>query len=163
MKKTITLLSLFLVGTLVSVSCKDAVAENKAAQQAQGDKAEEGTPVLVFDRYEHDFGNVTQGVPKQTAFTFTNTGDAPLVITDAKSTCGCTVPQYPKNVPIAPGESGELTVKFNGTGRNQVIKTVTLTTNTQNVTEQLRIRAFVLPMGGAQNQVPVQQNAAPVQ
>ena len=66
-------------------------------------------------------------------FAFTNTGDAPLIITDARSSCGCTVPQYPKNTPIAPGESGELVVKFNGSGKNQVTKTVTVTANTQKV------------------------------
>ena len=53
------------------------------------------------------------------------------------------MPDYPKNVPIQPGEKGELLVKFNGTGMNQVIKTVTLNTNTASGQELLRIKAFV--------------------
>jgi hypothetical protein len=72
-----------------------------------------------------------------------------LIITDAKSSCGCTVPEYPKNTPIAPGESGELLVKFNGSGQNQVTKTITVTANTEKGTEMLRIKAFVNPAGAA--------------
>ena len=100
---------------------------------------------MSFDKQEHDFGNIIQGTPQETVFAFTNTGDAPLIITDARSSCGCTVPQYPKNTPIAPGETGELVVKFNGSGKNQVTKTVTVTANTQKGSELLRIKAFVTP------------------
>merc|ERR1712146_518887 len=95
------------------------------------------------------------GTPQETIFKFTNTGDAPLIITDAKSSCGCTVPEYPKNTPIAPGDSGELLVKFNGTGQNQVTKTITVTANTAKGSELLRIKAFVTPKDGAAISVPM--------
>lgn len=152
MRKIISLLSCVALATLVSVSCKDKasakVAAENVANAAQRNEVDISLPVLRFQKSEHDFGTIIQGTPQQTTFTFTNTGNAPLVITDAKSTCGCTIPEYPKNVPIAPGESGELTVKFNGTGQNQVTKTILLITNTQNVAEQLRIKAFVTPKKG---------------
>ncbi|MEL6305265.1 MAG: DUF1573 domain-containing protein, partial [Bacteroidota bacterium] len=57
----------------------------------------------------------------------------------------CTIPEYPKNTPIAPGAQGDLLVKFNGTGQNQVTKTVTVTANTEKGSETLRIKAFVNP------------------
>ena len=102
---------------------------------------------MEFDKTEHDFGSIDQNAPQETIFTFTNTGDAPLIITDAKSSCGCTIPEYPKNTPIAPGEKGELLVKFNGSGQNQVTKNITVTANTSKGTETLTIKAFVTPKG----------------
>ena len=75
-----------------------------------------------------------QGAPQETVFKFTNTGNAPLMITNATSSCGCTVPNPPKD-PIAPGEDGELLVKFNGTGQNQVTKTITVMANTEKGSE----------------------------
>jgi hypothetical protein len=90
---------------------------------------------------------------------FTNTGDAPLIITNATSSCGCTVPDYPKDTPIQPGEKGQLVVKFNGSGMNQVIKTVTLNTNTGKGQEMLRIKAFVQPKDGSSTAMgPVSTN-----
>ena len=99
------------MGMLVmGTSCKDkasskVVADNVETASAR-DEVSKKLPVMAFDKQEHDFGSIVQGTPQETVFTFTNTGEAPLIITDAKSTCGCTVPQYPKNTPIAPGESG---------------------------------------------------------
>jgi hypothetical protein len=70
------------------------------------------------------------------------------MIVNAKSSCGCTIPEYTKE-PVAPGADGQLLVKFNGSGQNQVSKTVTLTTNTKAGTETLTIKAFVTPKAGA--------------
>lgn len=79
------------------------------------------------------------------AFVFTNTGDAPLVIKDAKSTCGCTVPSFPKE-PIAPGQSGKIEVKYNmNTG--PIRKTITIETNAVNYDEgrvALKIKGEVI-------------------
>ena len=100
-------------------------------------------PKIVSLEEEFDFGNIAKGASQEHVFKFTNTGEGPLVITNATSTCGCTVPTYPKNETIAPGESGEMLVKFNGSGQGQVTKTVTVTANTENGSEQIRIKAFV--------------------
>jgi len=103
-------------------------------------------PKMNFDSEEHDFGTIQRGEAQETTFSFTNTGNAPLIITDAKSSCGCTVPNPPKD-PIAPGEKGELLVKFNGSGQNQVTKTITVNANTAKGSEILRIKAFVQAPG----------------
>jgi hypothetical protein len=131
------------------VSCKEKatekIDESNVTAAAQRDEAAKSLPVITFEEREFDFGTIEQGTPQEHTFVFTNTGEAPLIITNATSSCGCTVPDYPKNVPIQPGEQAELVVKFNGTGMNQVIKTVTLNTNTASGQEMLRIKAFVNP------------------
>ncbi|WP_396638469.1 DUF1573 domain-containing protein [Maribacter sp. R77961] len=133
-------------------SCKENASSkintDNVAEAAVRDEAAKAIPVMTFEKAEHDFGTIEQGTPQETAFKFTNTGNAPLIITDAKSTCGCTVPNPPKD-PIAPGESGELLVKFNGAGQNQITKNITVTANTEKGSELLRIKAFVNPKGAA--------------
>jgi hypothetical protein len=151
--------SLSLVTLLGLVSCKENASSKINASNvevaAQRDEAAKQLPVMTFDKSEHDFGTIEQGTPQETTFTFTNTGNAPLIITNATSSCGCTVPSYPKNTPIAPGESGELVVNFNGSGLNQVTKTITVTANTENASEILRIKAFINPKDGAAVKGPV--------
>ncbi|MEJ2163831.1 MAG: DUF1573 domain-containing protein, partial [Robiginitalea sp.] len=100
------------------VSCKEKasekIEENNVTAAAERDLAAKSLPVIQFEEREFDFGTIEQNTPQEHTFTFTNTGEAPLIITNATSSCGCTVPDYPKNVPIQPGEKGELVVKFNG-------------------------------------------------
>jgi outer membrane biosynthesis protein TonB len=88
------------------------------------------TTTLAFDESSFDFGTVTEGEIITHTFSFTNTGDEPLIINDARGTCGCTVPSKP-TAPIAPGEKGEITVRFDSSNkvgkRNQ---RVTVTANT---------------------------------
>jgi hypothetical protein len=67
------------------------------------------------------------------------------VVTNIKSSCGCTVPQDWSKEPLSPGSSSKFTVKFNGKGANKVSKTVTVTTNTQKGTETVKITAFIKP------------------
>ena len=153
MKRITTILSLILTVALVSVSCKekasDKVVANNVESATDRDAEQKNLPVMSFDKKEHDFGTIERGTPQETTFSFTNTGNAPLIITDAKSSCGCTVPEYPRNTPIAPGETGQMLVKFNGSGQNQVTKTITVTANTEKGTELLRIKAFVNPKDAA--------------
>ncbi|MEL7270004.1 MAG: DUF1573 domain-containing protein [Bacteroidota bacterium] len=149
MRKTIIGLGLLAVVAVVGLSCKEKASSKIVAENVENassrDEAQKKLPVMTFDKSEHDFGTIEQGTAQQTRFTFTNTGNAPLIITDAKSSCGCTIPEYPKNTPIAPGAQGDLLVKFNGSGQNQVTKTVTVTANTEKGSETLRIKAFVNP------------------
>lgn len=150
MKKVVLIVGL--VSMVAFTSCKEnassKIKSDNVAEAAVRDEASKAVPVMSFEKAEHDFGTIEQGTPQETAFKFTNTGNAPLIITDAKSSCGCTVPNPPKD-PIAPGESGELMVKFNGSGQNQVTKTITVTANTEKGSEILRIKAFVNPKGAA--------------
>ena len=146
MKRTVLSFALAALASVFAISCKekasDKVIEDNVAVASARDQVQKKLPVMQFNKREHDFGNIVSGTPQQTVFTFTNTGDAPLIITNAESTCGCTVPEYPRD-PIAPGQTGELLVKFNGTGKNQVTKQVTITANTAAGKEILRIKAFV--------------------
>jgi hypothetical protein len=150
MKRAI--LGLSLLSMMAFMSCKEnassKVKTDNVAVAAERDESAKQVPVMEFEKSEHDFGIIEQGTPQETIFTFTNTGNAPLVITNATSSCGCTVPNPPKEA-IAPGEKGELVVKFNGSGQNQVTKTITVVANTAKGSELLRIKAFVNPKGAA--------------
>jgi hypothetical protein len=87
-------------------------------------------PVMTFEKDVHDFGTIIQGEKVSYKFKFTNTGASDLLITDAKGSCGCTVPEYPRT-PVKPGESGEIDVIFDSTGKSgQQNKKVTITANT---------------------------------
>lgn len=145
-------LAISVVSLFAFTSCKENASEkiktDNVAQAAVRDEAAKAVPVMTFEKIEHDFGTIEQNAAQETAFKFTNTGNAPLIITDAKSSCGCTVPNPPKE-PIAPGESSELMVKFNGAGQNQVTKAITVTANTEKGSEVIRIKAFVNPKGAA--------------
>ena len=99
---------------------------------------------MNFDKVSHDFGTIEEGETVQTTFNFTNTGKADLLIVDARGSCGCTVPKYPKNIPIKPGESGQILVSFDSSNKpNMQQKTVTISANTQSGRETLRIKAMV--------------------
>ena len=120
--KKISLIALVSI-SLITFSCKEKATEKienaNVEAAAVRDASANKMAVMSFDKTFHDFGQITQGTPQQTVFTFTNTGDAPLIITDATSSCGCTIPDYPKNTPIAPGQQGQMVVNFNGSGQNQ--------------------------------------------
>lgn len=131
-------------------SCKDSGnASNKVKSEnvemaANRDANASALPVMEFEETEHDFGTISRGTNVEHVFKFKNTGDAPLVIVNARSSCGCTIPEPPEE-PIAPGDTGELLVKYNGSGINEVTKVVTVTANTENGSEQIKIKAFVEP------------------
>ena len=111
-------------------------------------KPEGPIPAIQWSEEEHDFGTITDGDIVEHVFKFTNTGEAPLIISDAKATCGCTVPQWPKE-PIPVGQTGEILVRFNSRNKpgNQN-KTVTVTANTYPSANRVRIRANVLKAEG---------------
>lgn len=101
-------------------------------------------PVMTFTETEFDFGSVAAGSVVKHTFEFTNTGKSPLLIDNAQASCGCTVPQWPKD-PVAPGAKGSINVEFNSTGKMGVQnKTVTITANTQPNTTMVTIKGTVL-------------------
>lgn len=85
-------------------------------------------PKFEWDKKTHNFGKITQNKPVTAVFKFTNEGDAALVITRAKGSCGCTVPKYP-TAPIHPGQLGEIKAIFNAKAMGKFNKTVTVTSN----------------------------------
>jgi hypothetical protein len=74
-------------------------------------------PVITFEKKSYDFGDIVQGDRVEHVFTFSNTGTAPLIITNVEVTCGCTTPKGWARDPILPGEKGELIVSFSSAGK----------------------------------------------
>ncbi|PCI93295.1 MAG: hypothetical protein COB15_16690 [Flavobacteriales bacterium] len=96
-----------------------------------------------FADVAHNFGSIQQDSKNTKVFKFTNTGSEPLIIEDAKGSCGCTVPKFPKE-PIKPGETGEIEVVYSpGKQQGAQTKTVTITANTDPITTTLNISANV--------------------
>ena len=115
---------------------------------AESDVKPEGPlPAFIFEKETHDFGTVKDGDVVETVFTFTNNGEAPLIISDVKGSCGCTVPEWPKE-PIPVGGTGDLKVKYNSKGKSGIQnKSVTITANTWPKTKRLSIKANVIKEG----------------
>jgi hypothetical protein len=101
------------------------------------------TTTMAYSEEAHNFGNIKQDTENEHVFKFTNTGTEPLIISNAKGSCGCTVPQYPTE-PIAPGESSEIKVVYKpGKQKGSQTKTVTVTANTTPAQTLLKISADV--------------------
>ena len=99
---------------------------------------------IVFGEEIFDFGELPEGPKVETEFIFTNTGSEPLIISNAKGSCGCTVPSWPKT-PIAPGETGVIKVVYNTARRpGNFTKTITLTSNAETPSKVIKIRGSVV-------------------
>jgi hypothetical protein len=140
----IAISTLFLVASCKeNASSKITEADMKVANEVSATSGK--LPVLEFDKTVHDFGNINEGEKVTTEFILKNTGEADLVIVSAVGSCGCTVPEPPKE-PIKPGESAPIKVTFDSTGKpGQQEKTVTITSNTANGKETCKIMANVKP------------------
>lgn len=98
---------------------------------------------IAFNQMSHDFGTIDQNTENTYVFNFTNTGDKPLIIETATGSCGCTVPEFPRE-PIAPGASSEIKVVYKpGQQKGLQNKTVTVIANTQPKDTRLNISANV--------------------
>ena len=144
-------------------ACQDSAAKkiNNSINGASTQSAPAAAgPVMTFDKITHDFGTINEGDRVTTQFSFTNTGSADLIIVDARGSCGCTVPDYPKNTPIAPGQSQTITVSFDSSNKPGLQqKSVTLSANTAAGREMLRIKANVTPDPVKQQQREAQARA----
>lgn len=90
-----------------------------------------------------DYGEIAKGSDGVRVFEFTNTGTEPLIISDVKSSCGCTVPEKPKD-PIAPGKNGQIKVKYDTNRVGPIRKTVTVYSNASEPIKALKIKGEVL-------------------
>lgn len=138
------------LAVVVLISCKENTTskikkENLEIAKQRDYKMSEGAAAITFSKTEYDFGTINEGDIVETTFDFKNTGKSALIISNASSTCGCTVPDYPKE-PIQPGQTGSITVKFNSANRpGKNNKVVTLTTNTVKGKEMVTIKTEVTP------------------
>ncbi len=147
MKKVLFLI-LLTISTLTACNNDNPASKIKDEnlKEAQKKRADMNKfPVMKFETREVDFGTHNEGEILDTVFKFTNTGEVPLVITNVKTSCGCTTPYWPKK-PIQPGESDVIKVKFNTNHKpGKQTKTITIHANTKNLTEQIRIKAYNIP------------------
>jgi hypothetical protein len=150
-RKSIGLLTLSLV--LLTSACKkesaaDIITSSDMEVVAAAKALEGKFPIVKLDKEVHDFGTINEGDKVETEFMVTNAGEVDLIISDAKGSCGCTVPQPPKE-PIKPGASAPIKVTFDSNGKpGAQKKTVTLTTNTEKGYETFEIKANVTPKAG---------------
>ena len=102
--------------------------------------------VIKFKQETIDYGQIEKGSDGERIFEFTNTGNEPLVITDVKSSCGCTVPEKPKG-PVAAGASSMIKVKYDTNRVGKIRKTITVYSNATEPIKALKINGEVLPAG----------------
>jgi len=171
--KSIKFLGMILFLGLAVISCKPEATNGDASREslkqadattnptlglnsnnanANAKKPAEVVPVgpltsIEFDDLTHDYGEIMEGDKVTHMYKFTNTGNEPLVISNAKGSCGCTVPSWPRE-PIPVGESGEIKVQFDSKGKGKVggqpqSKRVTLTANTDPANTYLTIKGKV--------------------
>ena len=144
MKKV--LLTLGLIAACLGLYAQDAI---------------EGGPQMKFETPVIDYGIIPHKADGQREFVFTNTGDAPLIISNARGSCGCTVPIWPKE-PIAPGATGKIDVKYDTNRIGKFTKTITLTTNTLQKNKILTIKGEVLKPTEAPH-APSKQKKSPLE
>jgi hypothetical protein len=165
--KTFKLFSIIALSALISLtSCKNdgAATTDETTESLATTNATDATvapvpttpaeevPVgplttVAFSETEYDFGKIMEGDKATHVYSFTNTGSEPLIISNAKGSCGCTVPEWPRE-PIAPGGKGEIKVVFDSKGKGKEggqlqTKTVTITANTDPQQTLLRIKGTV--------------------
>lgn len=105
--------------------------------------AQEKVAKIEFKETTIDYGTIEKGANGIRTFEFTNTGDAPLIVSKVSSSCGCTVPKKPK-APIMPGMTGEIEVKYDTKRVMHIRKTITVLSNAATPTVSLKIKGEVI-------------------
>lgn len=131
--------------SIVALTTTFAFAQDakKPARVDNATAAKTGLAEITFEKDVHDFGTIEYEGNGTYEFKFTNTGKEPLIISDAKGSCGCTVPTYPKNVPIKPGDSQVIKVTYDTKRPGAFTKTVTINSNAQTPQKVITIKGTV--------------------
>lgn len=138
MKKSIFIICAFVVSTLGIYAQTPVQAPAPAPVQASTQDS------IKFVNTMHDYGTIVQGSDGTCEFKFTNKGKLPLVLSNVKASCGCTVPEWPKE-PILPGKSSSIKVSYNTNNQGNFNKTITVNSNALNSTVILQIKGNVTP------------------
>lgn len=140
MKKLI--IGLFAITTLFACTNNTKTASTESTIPSADPQT---TTSIKFEKDVYEFGKIKQGDNVSYAFMFKNTGNLPLIISNATATCGCTVPNWPKE-PIKPGAIGKIDVVFNSTGKKGLQdKIITVTANTNPAENKVHLIGEVLP------------------
>ncbi len=140
---------IFTLGFLASLSTISFAQEGHSANDGHNHGAAPATTAqptsnadIKFDKMVHDYGNITQGDNGECVFKFKNTGKEPLIITMCQGSCGCTVPQCPKD-PILPGKMGEIKVKYDTQRVGPIAKSVTVQSNAKSGVQTIQIKGNI--------------------
>lgn len=157
MKKIIfTLCCLAVISFTNAQDQKPAVPAPAAETNPQDNANNPNAPEITFAEETHDFGTLPYSGNGECDFKFTNTGKEPLIISNAKGSCGCTVPEAPKE-PIMPGKSASIHVKYDTKRVGPFTKQVTVTSNAKTATKILSIKGTVMSQEETENQSPVKK------
>ncbi len=142
------------LGSLTNISNAQVATEETAP-------IDSNAAVIQFDASEIDYGTINKGDDPLRIIKFTNTGKSPLVITNCQGSCGCTVPECPKD-PVMPGQTGELKVRYDTKRVGNFNKTVTVKSNASNSTVYLKIKGVVLDVK-TPDVFPTEKDKGPIQ
>ncbi len=133
---------LFVVGLLgLGVQAQEGTSNNKSPVVAEK-KVDDKAPIFKFEKETIDYGIIEKGADGQRVFKFTNIGKSPLIISNVKTSCGCTVPTVPKE-PIMPGQTAEMTVKYDTNRVAPFNKAITIYSNASNPKKVVFIKGTV--------------------
>jgi hypothetical protein len=118
-------------------------AQTTATPAAKVEVQNPNAPTMSFESEVVDYGTIDQGADGVREFKFTNNGKEPLIISNARGSCGCTVPTWPKE-PIKPGESSVIKVKYDTKRLGAINKSVTITSNAATPTKVVRIKGKII-------------------
>ncbi len=135
MKIPLKMKKLLFLSLFALISLGYAQAQDEAGKSAEG-------PQMTFETMVVDYGEIDQGSDPLRAAKFTNTGTEPLIISNARGSCGCTVPEWPKD-PIMPGESAEIKIRYDTKRIGNINKTVKITANDAAGTHVLQIKGKI--------------------
>ncbi|MCQ2326593.1 MAG: DUF1573 domain-containing protein [Bacteroidales bacterium] len=110
---------------------------------AQSQKSTSTQAEITFTELEHDYGEVVKGGDGMCEFIYKNTGKAPLMLTNVRSSCGCTIPSWSKE-PLMPGKTAKIKVKYNTNNVGNINKSITVESNASNGRVVLKIKGKVI-------------------
>jgi hypothetical protein len=130
-----------------SKSAKAPVKKEHKQQPVSVKNTSPNAPDIKFEKTVHDYGSIQQHADGKCEFTFTNEGKEPLILSNVRSSCGCTVPTWPRE-PILPGQSGVIKVKYDTKRVGVINKSVYVNSNAKVSPVTLKIKGKVLAKSG---------------
>ena len=146
--------SIYAFVILFALSFTAFAQEEQKTQEVNNDP---NAPEIVFEKEVHDFGTIEYGGNGTYDFKFSNTGKSPLIISNARGSCGCTVPKWPKE-PVGKGQSGSINVQYDTKRPGPFTKTVTINSNAKSATKVITIKGTVLAAEQTDDQTPVKKD-----